>query len=260
MVQLIKNFGCALYRICYIRMSLSLQCSVGITVSSRVGLGLVGVMLVALSVVASLGLLSFLRVKATLIIIEVVPFLVLAVGTDNLFILTHAYEVSNIVITHLFYHLEFVQRMLSKSKQGTHVSTLIGDALGEVAPSILLTSLTETMAFLLGMYCISSCRLIISVLHVWHARHTHTHTHKVCIYTHAHTCTHNTYCYIVLIPRWNIYHACCKNICLFCWNRCIHQLFASGEYLPTKSDVQHLHNCTECTLFTNPIPLPENVQ
>ena len=78
-------------------MSLSLQCSAGIFVSSRIGLGLVGVILVGISVVAALGLLSYMRIKATLIIIEVVPFLVLAVGTDNLFILTHAYEVSNIV-------------------------------------------------------------------------------------------------------------------------------------------------------------------
>ena len=67
-------------------------------VSSRIGLGFIGVCLVALSVVAALGLLSYMRIKATLISIEVVPFLVLAVGTDNLFILTHAYEVSNITI------------------------------------------------------------------------------------------------------------------------------------------------------------------
>lgn len=71
-----------------------LQCSGEILVHSRIGLGLLGVILVGISVVAALGLLSYMRVKATLIIIEVVPFLVLAVGTDNLFILTHAYEVS----------------------------------------------------------------------------------------------------------------------------------------------------------------------
>ena len=59
---------------------------------------MLGVILVGISVVAALGLLSYMRVKATLIIIEVVPFLVLAVGTDNLFILTHAYEVSIILL------------------------------------------------------------------------------------------------------------------------------------------------------------------
>ena len=44
-----------------------------------------------LSVVAAIGLLSYFK-------IEVVLFLVLAVGTDNLFILTHAYEVGHIPI------------------------------------------------------------------------------------------------------------------------------------------------------------------
>ncbi|XP_065898214.1 NPC intracellular cholesterol transporter 1-like isoform X2 [Dysidea avara] len=104
----------------------------GMLTNSRIGLGLLGVILVALSVVAAIGLLSYLRIKATLIIIEVVPFLVLAVGTDNLFILTHAFE------------------RKQRSKPGAPVNLLIGDALGEVAPSILLTSLTETAAFLLG--------------------------------------------------------------------------------------------------------------
>ena len=63
-----------------------------------------------------------------------------------------------------------MQRTLIKCKPGTHVSILIGDALGEVAPSILLTSLTETMAFLLGMCCVSLCRLIISIIlaTAWH--------------------------------------------------------------------------------------------
>ena len=48
-------------------------------------------MLVA--VVASLGFYSYMQVTATLIVLEVVPFLVLAVGVDNLFILVHSYEV-----------------------------------------------------------------------------------------------------------------------------------------------------------------------
>ena len=74
------------------------QFDFGMLTNSRIGLGLLGVILVALSVVAAIGLLSYLRIKATLIIIEVVPFLVLAVGTDNLFILTHAFEVGYVQI------------------------------------------------------------------------------------------------------------------------------------------------------------------
>jgi len=66
-----------------------------IIVSSRIVLGVLGVTLMVLSMAASIGLLSYFRIKITLIITEVVPFLVLAVGTNNLFILTHAYEVHN---------------------------------------------------------------------------------------------------------------------------------------------------------------------
>ena len=83
-------------------------------VSFRIGLGLLGVCLVALSVVASLGLLSYMKMKTTLIILEVVPFLVLAVGTDNLFILTDAYEVPN--ITYYILHLDILNLLLYLEK------------------------------------------------------------------------------------------------------------------------------------------------
>ena len=64
-------------------------------ISSKTSLGLAGVVIVLLSVSSSLGLFSYCGVAATLIIIEVVPFLVLAVGVDNIFILVQAYQVSS---------------------------------------------------------------------------------------------------------------------------------------------------------------------
>ena len=85
-------------------------------------MGLVGVILVGLSVVAALGLLSYIRLKGTMIIIEVVPFLVLAVGTDNLFILTHAYEVSNIV---MIFHLVIVTWSRLYREDGIVVSSIL---------------------------------------------------------------------------------------------------------------------------------------
>ena len=60
---------------------------------SKVCLGLAGVVIVMLSVVCSIGVYSYLGVPLTLIIIEVIPFLVLAVGVDNIFILVQAYQV-----------------------------------------------------------------------------------------------------------------------------------------------------------------------
>ena len=62
-------------------------------VGIKVTLGLFGVLIVIVAVAASIGLLRYMNIMASLIILEVVPFLVLAVGVDNLFILVHSYEV-----------------------------------------------------------------------------------------------------------------------------------------------------------------------
>lgn len=63
-------------------------------VHSKMLLGLSGVIIVLLSVTSSIGFYSYVGIPATLIIIEVVPFLVLAVGVDNIFILVQTYQVS----------------------------------------------------------------------------------------------------------------------------------------------------------------------
>nr|CAH8861848.1 unnamed protein product [Trichobilharzia regenti] len=63
-----------------------------IFVDMRVTLGLAGVLIVLGSVLASVGFWSYLNVPITLIIVEVIPFLVLAVGVDNIFILVHDFE------------------------------------------------------------------------------------------------------------------------------------------------------------------------
>lgn len=62
-------------------------------VDSKISLGLAGVLIVIVSVLSSLGIFCFAGVPATLIIIEVIPFLVLAVGVDNIFILVQAFQV-----------------------------------------------------------------------------------------------------------------------------------------------------------------------
>ena len=64
-----------------------------ILVDSKLLLGLAGVLIVLWSVASSIGFFSYLQIPATLIIIEVVPFLVLAVGVDNIFILVQTFQV-----------------------------------------------------------------------------------------------------------------------------------------------------------------------
>ena len=61
-------------------------------IDSQMTVGLSGVLLVMCSVVMSLGIFSYAQVPMTLIIVEVVPFLALAVGVDNIFILVQHYQ------------------------------------------------------------------------------------------------------------------------------------------------------------------------
>lgn len=102
-----------------------------ILIDSKITLGLGGVVIVLASVGSSIGLFAFIGIPATLIIIEVIPFLVLAVGVDNIFIL---------VQTH--------QRDQKKPNE-THAEH-VGRILGKVGPSMLLTSVSESCCFFLG--------------------------------------------------------------------------------------------------------------
>jgi len=100
-------------------------------IESKITLGLGGVMIVLLSVAASIGTFGFIGVPATLIIFEIIPFLVLAVGVDNIFILVQTY-----------------QRDQRKAHE-THAEH-VGRIVGEVAPSMLLSSMAESTCFFLG--------------------------------------------------------------------------------------------------------------
>lgn len=100
-------------------------------VDMKVSLGIAGVALVALSVWASVGIFSYMRIPTTLIIFEVIPFLVLAVGVDNIFILTQT-----------------IQRDPCQSHED--VESHIARIVGRVGPAMLLTSVSESIAFFLG--------------------------------------------------------------------------------------------------------------
>jgi len=64
-------------------------------VNTKIILGLFGICLVLLSISTAVGFFSLLGVRVTLIIAEVIPFLVLAVGVDNVFILVHELDRQN---------------------------------------------------------------------------------------------------------------------------------------------------------------------
>lgn len=103
-------------------------------VESKFTLGVVGILIVLMSISASIGLFSAAGIKVTLIIAEVIPFIVLAVGVDNIFLIVHEFERVNV------------------SHPDDMVEFRISKALGRMGPSILLSAITETIAFALGAF------------------------------------------------------------------------------------------------------------
>ncbi|XP_074708303.1 NPC1-like intracellular cholesterol transporter 1 isoform X1 [Strix uralensis] len=102
-----------------------------VLVESKVTLALGGIAVVLGAVFASMGFLALLGLPSSLIILEVVPFLVLAVGADNIFIFVQEYQ-------------------QSQREPGETREQHIGRVLAQVAPSMLLCSLSEVICFLLG--------------------------------------------------------------------------------------------------------------
>ncbi|KAH8204344.1 hypothetical protein TruAng_001507 [Truncatella angustata] len=103
-------------------------------VQSKFTLGFVGILIVLMSITASIGLFSWAGIKATLIIAEVIPFIVLAVGVDNIFLIVHEFDRVNI------------------SHPDAMVEERIAKALGRMGPSILFSAITETVSFALGAF------------------------------------------------------------------------------------------------------------
>ncbi|KAK4677332.1 niemann-Pick type C-related protein 1 [Podospora pseudoanserina] len=103
-------------------------------VESKFTLGVVGILIVLMSITASIGLFSWAGLKATLIIVDVIPFIVLAVGVDNIFLIVHEFERVN-----LSHPDDMVEQRVSR-------------ALGRMGPSILFSAITETICFALGAF------------------------------------------------------------------------------------------------------------
>lgn len=122
------------YAIMFVYISLALghisSCR-RLLVDSKISLGVAGIFIVLSSVASSLGIFCYLGIPLTLIVIEVIPFLVLAVGVDNIFIIVQT--------------LKRDERMPNEE-----LHDQIGRVLGDVAPSIFLSAFSETVAFFLG--------------------------------------------------------------------------------------------------------------
>jgi hypothetical protein len=92
-------------------------------------LGLASIIIVLCSLVVSLGICASLGIHMTPIISEVIPFLVLAIGIDNVFMILNNFEAQ---------------------AQGLSIEERLAGSLSEVGVSITLASMSEALAFLLG--------------------------------------------------------------------------------------------------------------
>ncbi|AET41154.1 sphingolipid transporter Ecym_7320 [Eremothecium cymbalariae DBVPG len=117
------------YLLMFLYVSWALKNKAG---KNRFLLGVAGILIVFGSVLSSAGLLSVLGVKSTLIIAEVIPFLILAIGVDNIFLITAEYD----RITENNYSLDVASRILM--------------AVRRISPSVVTSVCSQILCFLLA--------------------------------------------------------------------------------------------------------------
>eukprot|EP01028_Stygiella_incarcerata_P011888 TRINITY_DN7011_c0_g1_i1.p1 TRINITY_DN7011_c0_g1~~TRINITY_DN7011_c0_g1_i1.p1 ORF type:complete len:1061 (+),score=251.08 TRINITY_DN7011_c0_g1_i1:128-3310(+) len=98
---------------------------------NKILIALCGIFVVLCAILFSVGFMSLCGVRASLIISEVIPFLILAIGVDNLFIITNKFD-----------------RCMNRATPEFAVS----QTLAAVGSSITLSSLCEFLAFMLGSF------------------------------------------------------------------------------------------------------------
>ncbi|KAJ3502862.1 hypothetical protein NLJ89_g8696 [Agrocybe chaxingu] len=126
-------------------------------VGSKFTLGLFGILLVILSVSTSVGLFSLLGVKVTLIIAEVIPFLVLANFLHGPNAATNNYQapVLSAPMSPTASHrspFDSTHEEIDNASMPLYLPAeeRIARTLAKMGPSILLSTITETVAFGLG--------------------------------------------------------------------------------------------------------------
>ena len=101
------------------------------SVYNRFILGFAGIFVVLASLIIAIGISFYMNVPLTMISAEVVPFLVLAIGVDNMFLISRA---ERIVPAHV-----------------TEMELRIAYAMKEIGPSIFAAAFCESLAFFIGM-------------------------------------------------------------------------------------------------------------
>ncbi|OBA19635.1 multidrug efflux transporter AcrB transmembrane domain-containing protein [Metschnikowia bicuspidata var. bicuspidata NRRL YB-4993] len=107
-------------------------------VSTRFQLGLAGIMIIVLAVAASAGICAQIGIKSTLIIAEVIPFLVLAVGVDNIFLIVHELKINSEVLVD------------ESPSQRLSLEGRVSRTMGIIGPSCFLSFILQASMFLIA--------------------------------------------------------------------------------------------------------------
>ncbi len=100
-------------------------------VNNRFILGFSGILVVIFALIMAIGISFYLKIPLTMISAEVVPFLILAIGVDNMFLISRA------------------ERSIP-----AHVKSMelrVAYAMKEIGPSIFAAAFCEALAFFIGM-------------------------------------------------------------------------------------------------------------
>ena len=114
---------------------------------TRFMLGFGGIVIIALSVASLAGIFAYAGLKSTLIIAEVIPFLVLAVGIDNIFLIVNA--VSDPTIEDGL-NVQDSEDNSELPETSMDYDVRIGDALARIGPLCLLSATLQVAMFLLA--------------------------------------------------------------------------------------------------------------